>query len=131
MARPYESLALIDQDVDVLDMPIGEDQEIMEASMDAQTEKSGEQAVATGPAQSRNMIRVQEGALAFMRDRDKLIECRKLNQIVAYEGEKRIAIEPTHKKLHKRLDKIKGLKRSDLFITCVVPSEDDDVVLSR
>jgi len=75
------------------------------------------------------MDRVQEGVEAFDHDREGLLRANKLRHIVAYEGGKQVALEPTHRKLEKALSKLKNLKYSDLFITCITP--DDDVSMSR
>jgi hypothetical protein len=77
----------------------------------------------------RNMERVQEGVEAFEQERAELLKARKLRHVVAYEGPKRVALAPNHKKLEKLLLKVKDLKYSDLFITCITP--DDDVAIGR
>ena len=100
--------------------------------MDAHTEKLEGLEALQSVLPERNMRRVQEGVEAYKRDRENLLKEKKMNHVVAYSGPEQVAMARTHGKLQSMLLKIKDLKRSDLFITCVSPPDtDDDVMMSR
>jgi hypothetical protein len=97
-------------------------------SMDAHAQKvKTRYASAQSSFPERNMERVQEGVEAFEQERAELLKAHKIRHIVAYEGPKRVALAPNHKKLEKQLSKVSGLKYADIFITCITPDDDDAI----
>jgi hypothetical protein len=75
----------------------------------------------------RNPDRIQQGIEAYKRDLASWISKHKEFYVIAYDGSDFVAIAPTHRKLEKKLSRIKDLDRDNLFIACISsPEENED-----
>lgn len=69
---------------------------------------------------------IDQGIEAYKRDRKRLLAERKEDQLVAYRGDQQLAVAPTYEKLQRLLHKRGTTDEGGLFITHVVPGEEEE-----